>query len=183
MGTTDRSKSKKKNTGVAVSVALLIIILLAAAYAYRTQKILQTLRNQEQSSTFAPEESSRPTPTPTPTKLFHGKDTYRVSGGSTTDINIAEVAIDPLDPAVGATQTFTVNIPNKYPVTQAALAIRTDTKTTKLPLARVAGTADNGSWQVSWTVPESYTYNYIVGVTAQSAYNKGMVTITIRERK
>lgn len=182
MGMNVRSSGKQK-TGVTISVALLIVILIAAVYAYRTQKTLQKLRDQEQSISLPPGPSLRPTPTPTPTKLFHGKDTYAISRGSqATGPNITKVTLDPLDPAVGAKQIFTVQITHSYPVTTAFISVRTDTQTTKLPLALISGTAQDGMWQASWTVPETYLYTYIVTPSARSAYDQASVTITIRGR-
>ena len=165
-----------------VGIIILLIIIGTAAYAYFSPKKTPTIPGLGE-TTLTAKPTPIPTPTPTPTKLFHGKDTYNISGGAPDDPHFPEVTIDPLDPAVGAQQAFTVKITSKYAVTTAWLSIRTDTKTTKLPLALSSGTGENGVWQASWTVPESYLYNYQITPTAQTAYAQASATITVRQRK
>lgn len=162
---------------------ILILIIGAAAYSYFTQKtpLKQPLVPGQPALTATG--TPIPTPTPTPTKLFHGKDTYNISGGKPDDPHFPEVTIDPLDPAVGAKQVFTVKITSKYPVTKTFLSVRTDTRSTNLPLTLTSGTTENGMWQATWTVPETYLYNYQITPTAQTAYTQGSATITVRERK
>lgn len=176
------SKKSKTNEaiGYVVIVAIIGIVLAAIFYVYKAQK-LSTL-SPEESQTTGTADTAKPTPTPTPTKLFHGKDTYNLSGGMPDDPHFPEVSIDPLDPDVGARQVYTVKITSKYPITKAFLSIRTDTKTSQLPLSLTSGAADNGTWQASWTVPETYVYNYQITPTAQTAYTQGSATITVRQR-
>lgn len=181
---TKASKKSKTNEviGYVVILAVIAVVLAAIFYVYKAQK-LSTLSPEESQTTGNTDTTkSLPTPTPTPTKLFHGKDTYNLSGGAPDNPHFPDVSIDPLDPAVGARQIYTVKITSKYPVTKAFLSIRTDTKTSQLPLSLTSGTADNGTWQASWTMPETYIYNYQITLTAQTAYTQGSATITVRQR-
>jgi hypothetical protein len=176
-----KAKVDAETTGLMVGIVILVVVIAAAGYAYFSQK-----QGQKPTLPVGQSESqvpAAPTPTPTPTKLFHGKDTYYVSGGSADDAHVSQITLDPLDPAVGSQQIFTVKISNKYPVTTAYLTIKTDTKSTKVPLTFKDGAPDNGTWEGTWTVPESYLYNYQVTATAQSQYNQGTVSVVIRERK
>lgn len=160
-------------------VVVIVVVLAAAAYALFSQKLLPLSKTPAQPT----EITTTPMPTPTPTQLFHGKDSYMISRGSAaTGPSPTKLTLDPLDPAVGATQTFTVDITHIYPVVSASLSIRTDTQTTKVPLTLVSGTAQKGTWQGSWTVPESYLYNYIVTINAQSASDQSSIPVAIKSR-
>ncbi len=127
-------------------------------------------------------EETPPTPTPTITKLFHGKDTYTVSGGAAGKPEVQTVTIDPMDPAVSGTQKFEVVLSNSSEITNASLSVRTDSKTTTLPLKLANGSNVNGTWTASWTVPETYNYNYIVTVSVTGANGTTTVPVTIRQR-
>jgi len=179
-----KSSSKRKTGkifGYVLVVAVIVVVLAAIAYVYKAQQ-LATLSEEAQTSHLAQGSETIPTPTPTPTKLFHGKDTYYISGGAPDDPRFPQVDIDPLDPDVGATQTYTVSINSKYPVTTAFLTIRTDTRESKVSLNLVSGTREDGTWQATWTIPETYLYNYQITPTAQTAYTQGSATITERQR-
>lgn len=176
--------SKSGSNGILAYASIIVIIaaiLAAILYVYRAQK-LASLPQQESQVGTPTTQKLVPTPTPTPTKLFHGKDTYTVSGGAPNDPHFSEVSIDPMDPNVGGTQVFTVKITSTYAVNKAWLSIRTDVKTTKLPLTMISGTPQNGMWTATWSMPESYLYNYQITPSAQTAYSQGSATITVRQR-
>ncbi len=181
-----KASSKLKTNeiiGYIVLIAIIGVVFAAIFYVYKAQR-LSTLPSEElQTTQLSPGSNPVPTPTPTPTQLIHGKDTYNISGGMPDDPHFQSVTIDPMDPKVGAQQTFAVQINSKYPVTKAFLAIRTDTKTSQLALTMTSGTATNGTWETKWTMPETYLYNYLITPNAQTAYNEASSTITIRQRK
>ena len=181
-----RSSSKKlapnEILGYIVVIAVIAVILAAIVYIYKAQQ-LSTLPQEESQTQVTPSKPpAPPTPTPTPTALKHGKESYTVSGGGVDEPHPQDITIDPLDPAVGATQTFVLGIKTKYPVTTAYLSVRTDTKTTKIPLSLSSGTTTDGTWTASWTVPETYTYNYLITPVVQTQYNQSSTQITIRQR-
>jgi hypothetical protein len=124
-----------------------------------------------------------PTPTPTPTKLIHGKDTYSVSGGGGNGPLISEVTFDPLDPEVGSIQKILVKLSGATAVASAHVNIHTDTKTTTVVLKRINGTDYGGTWEGTWTIPETYLYNYIPTIVATSTTGETKIPITIREQK
>ncbi|MBI3385648.1 hypothetical protein HY031_01040 [Candidatus Gottesmanbacteria bacterium] len=171
---------RNNQSGQLEIVVVIIVVAAAAAYALFSQKLLPLSKAPAGQPT---ETSTTPSPTPTPTKLFHGKDSYTISRGSAASgPSPTKLTLDPLDPEVGSNQTFAVEISHTYPVVTAFLSIRTDTKTTKVPLSLVSGTAQKGTWQGSWTVPETYLYNYIVTITAQSASDQSSVPVAIRSQ-
>lgn len=180
-----KSSSKQASPGqqLAAFIAVLAILGITAGVWYRIQQ-QDKLTQMNPSGISEAATTPIPTPTPTPTKLFHGKDTYIVSRGSQAQgPNITEVSLDPLDPAVGATQLFSVKASYSNPITSVTLKLRTDTKTTTLPLTRTGGLDVGGVWTGSWTVPENYLYNYIITVTAKSGNEETSIPVTIRERK
>lgn len=177
------SSKQRKNElfGYIVIISVIVVILAAIVYVYKAQQLAAL---PEETSVTQPNGTTETaaTPTPTPTKLFHGKDTYHISGGAPDDPHFPQVDIDPLDPDVGTAQAYTVKIISKYPVTTAFLTIKTDSRDTKVPLSLTSGTRQDGIWQATWTMPETYLYNYQITPTAQTAYTQGSATITVRQR-
>jgi len=180
------TSSQKSATQGQVISALLAIIIIIGATAFAWFWIQKQTALPEESQVEQPKGTPAeivPTPTPTPTKLFHGKDTYSVSGGGMPGPAISEISFDPLDPAVGSTQIITVKMTDAQPITSAEVRVRTDTKTTTVKLTRIDGTDLNGTWESRWVVPESYLYNYIPTVIAKSGEGETSIPVTIRERK
>ena len=181
----NKTSSKKKKGelfGYIIILIVIAIILAAIVYVYKAQQLTAL---PEEIHITQPDNKAEEiaTPTPTPTKLFHGKDTYYISGGAPDDPHFTQVDIDPLDPDVDTSQAYTVKIISKYPVTTAFLTIKTDTHDSKMPLDLTSGTRQDGIWQATWTMPETYLYNYQITPTAQTAYTQASSTITVRQRK
>jgi hypothetical protein len=73
---------------------------------------------------ISPSVTKIPNATPTPTFLFHGNVTYNIGRGSAaTGPNAKSLTLEPLDPAVGSTQSFIVSINYTEPVTLAYLSM------------------------------------------------------------
>lgn len=180
-----KSSKKQASTGQTASAIIAIVVIIGAStFAWYRMQRQGLLRQESQSEQVQAEITPMTTPTPTPTKLFHGKDTYIVSrGAQAKGPNISEISLDPLDPAVGAQQTISVKVTHNSPVSDVSVKLRTDTKTTTLKLALSEGSNLGGTWNTTWTVPESYLYNYIATVVATSAKDETSIPITIRERK
>lgn len=180
-----KSSKNQATTGQVTSAFIAIAVIIGASVFVWLR--MQNQNKQEKTSQPTQVEgqpTAIPTPTPTPTKLFHGKDTYIVSRGSqATGPNISEITFDPLDPAVGAKQTISAKVSHNIPLTEVTLKLRTDSKTTTLTLSRVEGTELGGTWQTSWTVPESYLYNYAATIAAKAGKEETSIPIIIRERK
>jgi uncharacterized protein YpmB len=180
-----KSSAKQASQGQIVSAFVAIAVIVGAtafAWYWMQRQAVPTSESEAQQMVGA-EPTPLPTPTPTPTKLVHGKDTYYVSGGGDNGPRVSEVTFDPLDPAVGGTQVISVKISDTTAVTSAQITMRTDTKTTPIQLHLVNGTDLAGVWEGKWIVSESYLYNYIPTVVAESSRGKTSIPITIRERK
>lgn len=180
-----KSPANQATQGQVISAFLAILVILAATGGvwYWMQKQAQPV-DESQTRELAPGEPTPiPTPTPTPTKLKHGKETYHVSGGGEPGPDISSIGMDPLDPVVGSTQIITVQASDTVPVSSIIMQVRTDTKTTPVTLTRVDGTEFAGTWEARWTIPETYTYNYIFTVVAKSSEGTVSFPVTVRERK
>jgi len=180
-----KSSTRRTETNVLsylVVLAVIAVVSGAIIYVYKAQQLATFPEETQVTEPAAEGEEIPPTPTPTPTKLFHGKDTYYISGGAPDDPHFQQVDVDPLDPEVGANQKFTVKISSKYPVTTAYLTVHTDTHSTKVPLNLISGTREEGIWEGSWTIAETYLYTYLIVPTAQTQYTQASSTITVRQR-
>ena len=127
------------------------------------------------SSLFGP----KPTPTPyniwTPAKpqsapLAHGKQLYRVSGSTQGAPRIVEASVDPIDPARGATQTWTLHIlePNGKSVKEVSVKVFTDKKQTIVDLNKSSGTDQDGIWEGSSVIDDSYDEQYQAWLDAKN---------------
>lgn len=180
-----KSSKKQASIGQVASAFIAVAVIIGASgFAWYWMKGQESLNQEKPKQQMGAEPTAIPTPTPTPTKLFHGKDTYIVSRGSQAKgPNISEISLDPLDPAVGAKQILSVKVTHDTPIIEVIVKLRTDTKTTNLTLVRIEGSELGGTWTTTWTVPESYLYNYTATITAKSAKDEATIPITIRERK
>ena len=180
-----KSSTKQASQGQIVSALISVCVIVGAtgfAWYWMQKQALPQEETQTQNSPTA-EQIIPPTPTPTPTKLLHGKETYSVSGGGGAGPGISEITFDPLDPAVGSTQVITVKASDTSGVSSVLVNVRTDTKTTSVVLKRITGTELSGAWEATWTVPETYLYNYIPTIVAKSNAGETKIPVTIRERK
>ncbi len=180
-----KSSKNQATTGQVTSAFVAIVVIIGASVFVWFRMQRQNIQEKAGLPTqVEAQPTAIPTPTPTPTKLFHGKDTYIVSRGSQAKgPNISEITFDPLDPAVGAQQIISVKVSHNNPVTDVTVKLRTDTKTTTLKLNRSEGTELGGTWQTTWTIPESYLYNYAATVVASAGKEETSIPIIIRERK
>lgn len=181
-----KSSAKQASQGQVVSALIAIAVIVGAtAFAWLwIQKQQPTVDETETQQLAAGEATPPPTPTPTPTKLFHGKDTYIVSRGSqATGPNVSEITFDPLDPAVGGQQIISVKASYSTAISDVSVKLRTDTKTTTLKLELAEGTNLGGTWKTTWTIPETYLYNYAATIEATSGKEVTTIPVIIRERK
>lgn len=120
----------------------------------------------------------------TPKPLATGKQTYTISGKSEGAPIISEAVIDPIDPALGANQTWTVRVIDlqQKPVKEVSLSLITDnSKGGTYKLTKIEGTQIDGHWQVSLKMPDSYEWVYQAKITATNVANLShSVTLTFR---
>ena len=119
---------------------------------------------------------------PTPQPLAHGKQTYAISGSKKGAPKATEVVIDPLDPALSATQSGIVKVLSMEagPVTKVSIQLITDNKTKTYPLKLTSGTNLDGEWSGTWVMEDSYDYKYQMAVIAENAKDAWSITLTFR---
>ena len=90
--------------------------------------------------------------------------------------------IDPYDPALEEKQTLTIEVNNfDKPVEKVTAILTTDNKVSpEYPLKQIDGTENNGHWQGSWTVNNSYLHNYVLTIKAVGPNGTSKVDITLR---
>jgi hypothetical protein len=120
-----------------------------------------------------------PTPTPGPIKsISSGKQIYNVSHGSAVKgPKIQQVTIDPQTPAPKEKQTVTLVIKNDSPLTEAVVYIQTDNRELSFPLKLIEGNTQNGTWQGTWGISDTYNYTYYLRFNLKSPtgdYNSGI---------
>lgn len=108
--------------------------------------------------------------------LPKGKQTYMVRGGDNSISKITSVTVDPLDIKKGGTQTITVEIDSKEPITTFNTTLTTDTSSKEYSLKLIAGDSTKGTWQAAYTVSDSAEkiYNYKFNIIT----NNGNKTVT-----
>lgn len=94
--------------------------------------------------------------------------------------------IDPYDPAIGAQQTFRIAVgvtpPQGNPIQSVTITPILDSgQLVGYPAVLVSGSAlTSGYWEATYTVSESYCYNYLISVVAVNALGQKVVTLTLR---
>jgi hypothetical protein len=111
------------------------------------------------------------THTPRPIQqIGHGTVTYKGSFGSGFQgPQPVETTISPIDPPVGGVQTITVHITNKSPLTSAKIYLDTDKKQSIFSLTLASGTATDGIWRATWSMPDTYNYTYYIQYDLRSS--------------
>jgi hypothetical protein len=168
----DRVNYVKKHRWATIGFGIILytILVLIGFYIFRSVRIPNPL-----SSVFGP----KPTPTPyniwTPAKppstpLAHGKQTYRVSGGTQGAPRIVEATVDPIDPPQNAEQQWTLHIleaADKH-VSEASVRVMTDKTETNVSLIKTSGTDQDGMWVGSAVIEDTYEESYQTAITAKN---------------
>lgn len=116
---------------------------------------------------------------PAPEPLAQGKQSFTVDGGGNPAVVSGD--IDPLDPMVGANQTFTVRVRDTDPVTSVSVSFQTDNGLRSFPLNLSSGTDLDGNWKETWVVTDTHnvTYKFTIRMT-DSAGRTDQMTISLR---
>lgn len=116
---------------------------------------------------------------PAPEPLAQGKQSFTVEGSGNPAVVSGD--IDPLDPMVGANQTFSVRVRDTDPVTSVTVSFQTDNGLRTFPLSLSSGTELDGIWTESWIVTDTHntTYKFTVRM-ADAAGRSDQLTITLR---
>lgn len=155
-----------------VFLAVLAVTIVIAAVYFLLPKIQKGLKDRNQ-NIWEPYVPTVP--------LAHGRQTYRISGGTAGLPTISEVILDPEDPEMGSTQTISVKANYGSAIKEVSVVLHTDDKDTTQVLQLSSGTATNGEWKGSWKVVNSYEHKYSVTAKAKNEQNLvQMVTVTLR---
>jgi hypothetical protein len=149
-------------------------------YTHSPSKNTKNNRNISKNNTSILSSTSSPFPTPTITGIIHGIHTYTLDTNASDDPKFITLTLDPVDPDVQMSQTFTVGIQSTYSLVEASLGVETDMHTIQIPLKLISGTTTDGIWQASWNVRETYAYHYRITVTAHSDFTLNTKTISLR---
>ncbi len=121
-----------------------------------------------------------PSPLPTPRPLPHGKHGFTVQGGNRNAPQFGRGFLDPIDPQKNTQQGIIISASNSVPIDSVTAIIKTDNKETSIKLSVSEGTNTNGTWTGSWTVNDTYLYNYIVQIIAKAGNEEQNVELTLR---
>lgn len=120
---------------------------------------------------------------PSPRPLATGKQTYLISGSTPKAPKMSEVTFDPIDPKSGQNQTIIVKAldVNASLVKMVSVTLNTDNKSETHSLSLSQGTAQDGVWQGSWKISDSYDYKYTATFRAENAAGLAQTsTLTLR---
>lgn len=111
--------------------------------------------------------------------LAQGKQSFTVEGSGNPAVVSGD--IDPLDPMVGANQSFSVRVRDTDPVTSVSVSFQTDNGLRSFPLSLTSGTELDGNWTESWVVTDTHntTYKFTVRMT-DAAGRTDQLTISLR---
>lgn len=185
-------KTSQKNKKILLSILLFLIILTLGLYlspyplSYFTPKklynrLIQTKQKRALPESSTSEETAKKPPCPSPLPLPEGPDTYRLSHSeSVKGPRLQTVTLDPIKLKEGQTQTLTATIKYDSDVTKASITIKTDNKQKEKDLELTSGTAQNGTWQTSWTLDDTYKCDYVFDFLLESEKDNWDGAITIR---
>lgn len=162
-------------------IALSVAIISVGLCLFISPEFLRNILKKQKPSTPEAENIWEPAKS-TPRPLAHGKQTYAISGSKKGAPKATEVAIDPLDPAQGASQSATVKVlaMEAGPVTKVSVDLITDNKTKTYPLQLISGTNLDGVWNGTWVMEDSYDYKYQMAIKAENSRDSWTVTLTFR---
>jgi hypothetical protein len=128
----------------------------------------------------------QPTATPTPEApviypLPAGRQEYTGQyGAAAKGPKIQKAYVDPLDVKKGNKQTVTLLLKNDSPVTNARGNLITDHKNVPGTFKLVSGTSTDGTWQLTWTMDDSYDTVYQIYMTLESSTGTWQGALTFR---
>ena len=120
---------------------------------------------------------------PSPRPLATGKQTYLISGSTKGAPKMSEVTFDPIDPKSDQNQTIIIKAldVNGSFVKTVTVTLNTDNKGEIHSLSLTQGTAQDGVWQGSWKISDSYDYKYTATIRAENAAGLAQTaTLTLR---
>lgn len=164
------------------AIALIFLLANVALFTYLQISMKQgTQKVAVVPPTPEPTKAPTPTLTPTPYPLPQGKKTLTTSfGPEYKGPRITSTTIDPYDPKIDESQTYTVEISYAQPVTSVDLKLITDNKTSTYPLQKITSTATGSTWTVKITTDDTHLYTYYPNFTAKTATEHSDLGLTLR---
>lgn len=163
---------------IVLLIILVVFLLIYLSLKKKTDLLDKIIKNQPKKNlTLTPANAPPPKPIP------HGKQGFIVSlGQKVPGPRMGQGFIDPYDPALEEKQTLTIEVNNfDKPVEKVTAILTTDNKVSpEYPLKQIDGTENNGHWQGSWTVNNSYLHNYVLTIKAVGPNGTSKVDITLR---
>ncbi|MBI2066177.1 hypothetical protein HYT60_01580 [Candidatus Woesebacteria bacterium] len=162
------------------SVAVIVVGSYIINKSPKIQELLEKARvglQTEENKNIA--EPFKPAPRP----LATGKQTYSVSGSTPGSPKIAEAIVDPIDPARGTSQKWTLKVleSNDKSVKEVYVTVMTDNKKTKIGLKKIGGSEQDGVWEGTGRIDDSYDYTYQALLFAKNDVNLAhTLTLTFR---
>ena len=170
---------KKKQLFIAGGIIIGIILIVEIIWARAYMKNLSQKNAPPQTDTGV--RQITPSPTPKPKRLAQGRQEFSVSSrDATKGPQFSTIVIDPYDPRVGTSQTMTIAITDKLPITSVSVTVTTDKGKKTYPMKLTSGEAINGVWEGTWNVEDTHDITYTATFTARDSTNTDTVTLTIR---
>lgn len=179
------SPSSKSNKTVLELIILLVIILIIGIVVLLSPLSPFASSSPSKFSFLLPsKESSAPSPSPLPTPrpIPHGEIGFSVGQSDKTVPQFGKGSLNPYDPELNSTQTISVAVKFESPISSVTATVTTDNQTSDpIPLSLVSGTYQDGTWQGSWVVTDSYLFTYSLVLEANSQdHRQNSTEITLR---
>ena len=108
--------------------------------------------------------------------LPKGKQTYNVQGGETAISRVTSVTVDPLDALKDQTQSISVKVNSKEPISKFSIILNSDNGSHEYPLSLISGDESIGVWEGKYTLTDSTfkIYTFLFNIIT----NNGNKTVT-----
>ncbi len=158
-----------------IPIGLIAVIAVLVSVYF----LFPAVRRFAQSPSLAPAPTPTPLPTPTPIIIPPGKQTYNISSKGIA-IKLTQAIFDPLDAAVGQSQTISVKVSNGKSIDSVSVTFMGDEATRNVPLTLASGTVKDGVWSKTWTVDLPHTKIYSAKITATGGESSDSVDLWFR---
>jgi len=146
------SSSPRFRTILFVLAALLFVIFNIFAYSWGRQMARNYALKHP---------PTLPAPTPTPRILRgSGKITFTLSSGKKDGPQFQQGYIDPVDPEPGEQQTLGIWIRDNSPITSVQVTMNMDHNSIPIEMKQIEKKGEAVLFQGTWTVNDSYLYQY-----------------------
>jgi hypothetical protein len=160
-------KSKKLSTSIFPILLFGSVVLIGATWLVARYWLYPPMVSNLQTSGISQISRSQSKPQNPP--LPQGKTPFSVSSGKKDGPQFSQGFIDPYDPAVGQSQSITVEVSDSVGVSGVSVTIKTDTQTETHLMRRTSGTDTRGQWKGEWAVHDTHNQIYKAKLMATNA--------------